>query len=169
MNIHAQPNPVTLPEHRDLFYGGSWHVPAKNKRMGTINPSTGESLGEVIRPLGTEVVMVQDDQQCRLMLEIRHEAFGEPGAVTDADVARARSTVQSGGVAALVVDSTNGESVASGACLVPYDQVTELTSIGVRPAWRHHGIGADGRDVQVGHADLGQGGDALLDIGLGAA
>jgi betaine-aldehyde dehydrogenase len=47
MNIHAQPNPVRLPEHRDLFYGGGWHVPAKNKRMGTINPSTGESLGEV--------------------------------------------------------------------------------------------------------------------------
>jgi betaine-aldehyde dehydrogenase len=47
MNIHAQPNPVMLPEHRDLFYGGGWHVPAKNKRMGTINPSTGESLGEV--------------------------------------------------------------------------------------------------------------------------
>ena len=47
MNIHAQPNPVSLPEHRDLFYGGGWHVPAKNKRMGTINPSTGESLGEV--------------------------------------------------------------------------------------------------------------------------
>jgi betaine-aldehyde dehydrogenase len=47
MNIHAQPNPVRLPEHRDLFYGGGWHVPAKNKRVGTINPSTGESLGEV--------------------------------------------------------------------------------------------------------------------------
>jgi betaine-aldehyde dehydrogenase len=47
MNIHAQPNSVTLPEHRDLFYGGGWHSPAKNKRMGTINPATGESLGEV--------------------------------------------------------------------------------------------------------------------------
>ena len=36
----------------------------------------------------------------------------------------------------------SGETVASGACLVPYDGVTELTSIGVRPAWRRHGIGA---------------------------
>ena len=86
--------------------------------------------------------MVEDDQECRVMLEIRHEAFGEPGEVTDADVARARSTVQSGGVAALVVDSTSAEAVASGACLVPYDGVTELTSIGVRPAWRRRGIGA---------------------------
>ena len=47
MNIHAQPSSVTLPQNRDLFYGGSWHVPSKNKRMGTLNPATGESLGEV--------------------------------------------------------------------------------------------------------------------------
>jgi betaine-aldehyde dehydrogenase len=47
MNIHAQPNPIRLPERRDLFYGGSWHSPVKNKRMDTINPATGESLGEV--------------------------------------------------------------------------------------------------------------------------
>jgi len=47
MNIHAQPNPIKLPEHRDLFYGGGWHAPAKHTRVGTINPATGESLGEV--------------------------------------------------------------------------------------------------------------------------
>jgi len=47
MNIHAQPNPVRLPERRDLFYGGGWHVAAKDKRMDTTNPATGGSLGEV--------------------------------------------------------------------------------------------------------------------------
>ena len=47
MNVHAQPNVVALPEHRDLFYGGEWHVPVKNKRVGTVNPATGEALGEV--------------------------------------------------------------------------------------------------------------------------
>ena len=47
MNIHTQPNPVMLPERRDLFYGGGWHSPVKNKRVGTINPATGKSLGEV--------------------------------------------------------------------------------------------------------------------------
>ncbi len=45
-------------------------------------------------------------------------------------------------VAGLVVDTASGGTVASGACLVPYDGVTELTSIGVQPAWRRHGIGA---------------------------
>jgi betaine-aldehyde dehydrogenase len=47
MNVHAQLNLVELPEHRDLYYGGGWHVPAKNKRVGSVNPATGESLGEV--------------------------------------------------------------------------------------------------------------------------
>jgi GNAT superfamily N-acetyltransferase len=103
---------------------------------------TKESLREVVQPEGTEVVMVEDERQRRAMLEIRHEAFGEPGSVTDGDVARALSTVENEGVAAVVVHSTSGEAVASGACLVPYDGVTELTSIGVRPAWRRQGIGA---------------------------
>jgi betaine-aldehyde dehydrogenase len=47
MNNHAQPNSVTLPQSRDLFYGGRWHAPGKRKRMGTLNPATGEPLGEV--------------------------------------------------------------------------------------------------------------------------
>jgi betaine-aldehyde dehydrogenase len=47
MNIQSPPNVVKLPEHRDLFYGGGWHAPAKNRRTQTINPATGESLGEV--------------------------------------------------------------------------------------------------------------------------
>jgi GNAT superfamily N-acetyltransferase len=103
---------------------------------------TNESLREVALPPGTEVEFAEDDQQCRAVLEIRHDAFCEPGPVTDADVVRARATVVSGGVAGVVVDKASGETVASGACLVPYDGVTELTSIGVRPAWRRHGIGA---------------------------
>jgi betaine-aldehyde dehydrogenase len=47
MNVHAHANLVKLPEHRDLFYGGAWHVPAKNKRVAAVNPATGEPLGEV--------------------------------------------------------------------------------------------------------------------------
>lgn len=103
---------------------------------------TNESLREVAGPAGAEVFLVEDDQQCRAVLEIRHDAFCEPGPVTDADVARAWTTVVCGGVTGVVVDTTSGETVASGSCLVPYDGVTELTSIGVRPAWRRHGIGA---------------------------
>lgn len=103
---------------------------------------TMESLREVAQPDATEVVLVEDARQCRAVLEIRQEAFGEPGPVTEADVARALTTVRSGGVAAIVVDTTSGDAVASGACLVPYDAITEVTSIGVRSQWRRRGIGA---------------------------
>jgi predicted N-acetyltransferase YhbS len=85
---------------------------------------------------------VEDAQHCRAVLEIRHEAFGEPGPVTEPDIVRALSTVTGGGVAAIVVDILSGEAVASGACLVPYNGITELTSIGVRSEWRRGGIGA---------------------------
>lgn len=36
-----------LPQHRDLFYGGSWHKPANGKYVPLVNPATGESLGEI--------------------------------------------------------------------------------------------------------------------------
>jgi ribosomal protein S18 acetylase RimI-like enzyme len=103
---------------------------------------TNESLREVPGPDGMEVALVENDEQCRAVLEIRHDAFGEPGPVTEVDVARARSTVRGGGLAAIVVDFASGGAVASGACLVPYDRITEVTSIGVRPDCRRRGIGA---------------------------
>lgn len=35
-----------LPQHRDLYYGGAWHVP-QGGYQDTLNPATGESLGPV--------------------------------------------------------------------------------------------------------------------------
>ena len=43
----AIPSKVTLPEHRDAYYGGKWHVPKDGRYADTINPGTGESLGKV--------------------------------------------------------------------------------------------------------------------------
>jgi betaine-aldehyde dehydrogenase len=41
---------VTLPTHRDLYYGGAWHAPKNARYAETINPATGESLGRVADP-----------------------------------------------------------------------------------------------------------------------
>ena len=38
---------LTLPRHRDCFYGGQWHSPKSGRHVDTINPGTGESLGPV--------------------------------------------------------------------------------------------------------------------------
>src|SRR5262245_32522433 len=39
--------PLVLPEHRDVYYGGQWHKPKSGRHADTINPGTGESLGPV--------------------------------------------------------------------------------------------------------------------------
>ena len=43
----AIPQSLRLPEHRDCYYGGAWHAPKSGREADTINPGTGESLGEV--------------------------------------------------------------------------------------------------------------------------
>jgi betaine-aldehyde dehydrogenase len=36
-----------FPAHRGIYYGGTWHEPASDRRAETWNPGTGESLGPV--------------------------------------------------------------------------------------------------------------------------
>lgn len=43
-----------LPIHRDLFYGGAWHAP-RGGYADTINPATGQSLGQVAEADATDV------------------------------------------------------------------------------------------------------------------
>jgi betaine-aldehyde dehydrogenase len=38
---------LPLPEHRGVYYGGAWHVPLSGAQADTLNPGTGESLGQV--------------------------------------------------------------------------------------------------------------------------
>jgi len=101
-----------------------------------------ESLRDVEPPSGTEVVFPSNDDQYLALVRLRQEAFEEEEAVGPSDVARARLNVESGGVAVVVYDTETGEALGSGACLVPYRGVTELTSVGVRPRSRRRGIGA---------------------------
>ncbi len=44
-SLKAQP--LRLPDRRDAFYGGAWHAPKSGRRVDTINPGTGELLGNV--------------------------------------------------------------------------------------------------------------------------
>ena len=41
------PAALTLPEHRDAYYGGAWHRPKRGRYADTINPGTGEVLAAV--------------------------------------------------------------------------------------------------------------------------
>ena len=46
MDTSPQAIRAMLPKKRDLYYGGAWHAP-KGGYQDTINPATGESLGQV--------------------------------------------------------------------------------------------------------------------------
>ena len=43
----AIPQTLTLPQHRDAYYGGQWHKPKNGRFAESISPGTGESLGKV--------------------------------------------------------------------------------------------------------------------------
>jgi betaine-aldehyde dehydrogenase len=52
MNTHVPrkvvtPTKLTLPDHRDAYYGGKWQAPNDGSYVDTINPGTGASLGKV--------------------------------------------------------------------------------------------------------------------------
>ncbi|MGO9342543.1 MAG: GNAT family N-acetyltransferase [Acidimicrobiales bacterium] len=93
-------------------------------------------------PAGIEMVVPGSEAEYTALVGVRQEAFGEPGGPTAADAERARSNVEGGGLAVVVVDTSSGQAVASGACLIPYGGVTELTSVGVLARFRRKGIGA---------------------------
>jgi betaine-aldehyde dehydrogenase len=38
---------LVLPEHRGIYYGGSWQEPKSGRYADTLNPATGKSLGKV--------------------------------------------------------------------------------------------------------------------------
>jgi betaine-aldehyde dehydrogenase len=39
--------PLVLPEHRGIYYGGIWQEPKSGRYVDTLNPATGKSLGKV--------------------------------------------------------------------------------------------------------------------------
>lgn len=47
-NVSATPDvAASLPSHRDLYFGGRWQAPQVGGYEGTLNPGTGETLGQI--------------------------------------------------------------------------------------------------------------------------
>src|SRR5215472_16146440 len=51
----ASPGPVSLPQHRALYYGGDWHEPKAGGTFSAEDPATGTGLG-LIAAAGAEDV-----------------------------------------------------------------------------------------------------------------
>jgi betaine-aldehyde dehydrogenase len=48
--LKPEPQALTLPTQRDVYYGGKWHKPKDGRYSEVTNPGTGESLGQVSEP-----------------------------------------------------------------------------------------------------------------------
>src|SRR5215475_12111274 len=46
---------LTLPEHRDLYYGGAWHAPLASRYVELASPGDGSALGRVAEASAEDV------------------------------------------------------------------------------------------------------------------
>ena len=110
-------------------------------------------------PAGIELIEAVSDEDIRAAATAQHEAYDEPEPPSDAWIAGVRASVEAGGLLVLARDAHTGEPAGGGQCTPPHKGATELTSIGVRAAYRRRGIAAAmtawlARAMQARGADL---------------
>jgi len=91
---------------------------------------------------GVQLVAPSSGDDYRAAASAQAEAYGEHGPPAEHAVESLRRTVAGGGVVVLARDAVTGEPAGAGSCTMPEDGLTELTSVGVRPAFRRRGIAA---------------------------
>jgi ribosomal protein S18 acetylase RimI-like enzyme len=76
----------------------------------------------------------------RAVAAVQWEAYEEEGEPPPRVASGLRRSAEAGGVVLLARDARTGEAAGAGQCTPPHDGLTELTSVGVRPAFRRRGI-----------------------------
>lgn len=97
------------------------------------------AVQQVPDPDGIELLAPRSADDLLAMITAQNEAYGE-GPPDPSAAAERRSFLAAGGCAILARDALTGEPAGGGVCDVPTNSTTELTSIGVRPAYRRRGI-----------------------------
>jgi GNAT superfamily N-acetyltransferase len=110
------------------------------RRLPVMTCAPGE-VHDVATPPGIDLLLVHTEDQLRAAAEVQNEAYGVD-ITEDADVARLRGVVASGGLVALARDATSGEPAGSGLLTTPHEGVSELAAVGVREPFRRRGIAA---------------------------
>jgi len=91
-------------------------------------------------PPGIELVAPVSDDDLFAMMVAQNEAYGDPVAPSPAVVEGRKANLAAGGLAVVARDVATGEVVGGGQCDAPAEGVTELTSVGVRAAFRRRCI-----------------------------
>jgi predicted GNAT family acetyltransferase len=91
---------------------------------------------------GIELLAPASEEDYRGAASTQWEAYGEQGPPAQHAVDSLHRSVAAGGVVVLARHSETGEAAGASACTAPADGLTELTSVGVRFAFRRRGIAA---------------------------
>ena len=89
---------------------------------------------------GIDLVEPASDEDYRGAAAAQSEAYGGTGPPPEHAVDSLRRSAAAGGVVVLARDGGTGEPAGAGICTAPEDGLTELTSVGVRAAFRRRGI-----------------------------
>ncbi len=100
-----------------------------------------EDIQQFRCPDAIEILNAQDEVTLKAAAYAQNEAYGEANT-TEADVARLRRIIQSGGMVLLARDLHTGEPAGAGLYSAPIGGVVEIAAIGVRPGFRRRGIAA---------------------------
>ncbi|MGD0410056.1 MAG: GNAT family N-acetyltransferase [Candidatus Limnocylindrales bacterium] len=98
--------------------------------------------GSAVVPAGIELVAPDSDGDLHAVRLVQHEAYEEADQPGEQEVRSLRRSLASGGGAVLARTVVDRIPVGAGEYTPIVDGVTEVTSIGVRPAYRRRGIAA---------------------------
>ena len=87
-----------------------------------------------------DVLEAQSEEELRGVAAAQWEAYEGSGSVPQRAVDGLLRTLEAGGLVVLARDAATGEPAGGGLCTGPLEGATELTSIGVREAFRRRGI-----------------------------
>lgn len=110
---------------------------------------------EVPAPEGFEILAPEDDDELYGMAAAQSEAYGD-GVPAPSSVESQRAFLAAGGIAVLARDVATGESAGGAICDVPFDGISELAGVGVRPSFRGRGIAA-AMTAHLAHAAFARG------------
>jgi ribosomal protein S18 acetylase RimI-like enzyme len=117
-------------------------------------------------PNGIEILDASTDDELRDVAGVQWEAYGETGAPPERVVTGLRRTLDAGGAVVLALDAQTGEPAGGGLCTGPHEEATELTSIGVREAYRRRGI-AEAMTRRLAREMLARGNDGVFLMAAG--
>lgn len=127
--------PVASPAVEPVLLAAGFEVEG---RLVLMEPGT---EAPALPPPGIDLVVPDTVEACLALRRVQFAAYGEPGDPTVADAQALLGSLTSGGGALLAL-TVDGLAVGAGEFTAIVAGVSEITSIGVVPAFRRRGIAA---------------------------